>query len=47
MAARLMALHQSNVQAAAAGNVTVKQIVEKAKIASDAQRAAALAALEA
>ena len=44
MAARLMVAHQANVEAANVSNVTVKQIVDAAKRASDAQRAAMLAA---
>jgi len=45
MAQRLMAMHLANVQAASIGNTTVKQIREAAMVATDAQRAAALAAL--
>lgn len=44
MAARLMVAHIANVEAANVSNVTVKQIVDAAKRATDAQRAAMLAA---
>ncbi len=44
MAARLMVAHLANVEAANVSNVTVKQIVDAAKRATDAQRAAMLAA---
>lgn len=47
MAANLLRLHLANVEAVGTSNVTVREIVKKAKIATDAQRAAALAALEA
>jgi len=44
MAARLMVAHLANVEAANVSNVTVKQIVDAAKRATDPQRAAMLAA---
>lgn len=45
MAARLMAAHLANVESATVNNATVRQIVDAAKVATDAQRTAALAAL--
>lgn len=45
MADRVMAVHLAGVKAISANNITVKQIREAAMNATDAQRAAALAAL--
>lgn len=45
MADRVMAVHQAGIKAITANNTTVRQIRDAAMVATDAQRAAALAAL--
>jgi hypothetical protein len=45
MADRVMAVHQAGIKSITANNTTVRQIRDAAMVATDAQRAAALAAL--